>query len=87
MKMPKEALAEIMKQINRYQGGKCRFDTYDPTNIWDKRYMADLARDYSLAHPRDGQPDYSAGISEWCAEAFKRETELRNVLYRLKKPA
>lgn len=85
--MPQEYLDGVMAQIKRSQPVKCRFDTYDPKNIWDKQYLANLARDYSLSHPREGQPGYSAGTDAWCAEAFKREPELRNYLYRLRKPA
>lgn len=83
-RMPQDYLDGVMAQINAVQPGKCLFDTYDPKNIWDRRNMANLARDYSLSHPRDGQPCYEAGIKAWCAEAFKREAELRSYLYRLR---
>lgn len=82
--MPQEYLDGVMAQINSVQPGKCQFDTYDPKNIWDVRNLANLARDYSLSHPRDGQPHYDAGINAWCTEAFTREAELRKYLYRLR---
>lgn len=81
--MPQEYLDGIMEQIEAGQPIKCRFDTYDPANIYDRLHLAEWAHEFAIHHPREGQPDiaigvYSpGGIKIWCEEAFRREAEIR----------
>lgn len=79
--MPQEYLDGVLEQV--MPQAQCRFDTYDPANIYDRLHLAEWAHEFAIHHPREGQPDiaigvYSpGGIKIWCEEAFRREAEIR----------
>ena len=78
--MPQEYLDGIMAQIRKVQPGKCRFDEFRPDNAMDRFKMAELAHEFAVICPRDGQPEtwnWEQHISDWVNEAFLREDEIR----------
>lgn len=76
--MPQEYLDDVMAQIDAIQPARFILDNYDPKNIWDRKHIAEIARDFALYHPREGQPDLQTQrITPWFEEGLLRQDEIR----------
>lgn len=76
--MPQDYFNSVMAQIDAIQPARFIFDSYDPKNIWDKKHIAEIARDFALYHPREGQPDFcERRITPWFEEGLLRQDEIR----------
>lgn len=85
-----EYIREKLKEAERYQPLKEIYDYYheQPDNIWYRKDVANLARDYAVNHPREGQPvlDWSPLTQKaWLKEGLLREKEIRNWIIKMRK--